>query len=232
VAPNDGNADSYFRSGLYHFDNVGLIEVRQQSIWFGHPGALNGSEEIPNPACTSARDNDPNVGGPGAVAYFGGNSRLAVIVNGNVEFFPRSVDGRALSLQELEPGSGYPASSVTAASNVALIGVGSGANKQMVFHGQIYSPRGRLVFDNSSNTAKQQVRGGAVLAQVWIQASGSASGFEISVATTPFESDILLTATSTSPDGGSTTARAVVEYRVDETDPDKKVAVNSLRILD
>jgi hypothetical protein len=233
VAPDIGSADSYFRSGEYHFDDIGTFEVRQQTIWFGHPGALSGSEELSNSNdCEDARDLDPNIGGPGATAYLGGDSRFEVGVQGQMEFFPRTVDARPLSLQEIEPGFSYAESRVTAASNTEIVSIGPGLNKHLVFHGQVYTPNGWFSFDNSSNTAKQKLLGGAVVSRMSIQASASASAFEISVAASPFESDLILTATSTSPDGASTTAQAVVEYRVDEVDPNLRVAINSLRIVD
>jgi hypothetical protein len=224
--------DAYFQSGFYHFDDIGLWEIKQQAVWFGHPGALTGSEELANPDCVNARNADPNVGGVGAVAYLGGDSAINSNTQGAIEFFPRVVDGRPLSVQELESGSGYPASTVTAASGDYLIRVAPGAVANAVFHGQVYTPSGWFGFDNSSNSAKQKLLGGAVVARMSIQASASASGFEIGVATTPYESDILLTATSVSDGGGTTSVQAVVEYRVDEPDPDQRVAINSLRVLD
>lgn len=223
--------DAYFRSGVYHFDSIGTWEIKQQTIWFGHPGGLTGSEELGSSAdCRTARDNDPDQGG--AVVYLGGNSAINANTQGSIEFFGRTVDGKLMAIQELEAGSGYAPSTVTAASGNYIYRVAPGAVADSVVHGLVYTPNGWFGFDNSSNAAKQKLLGGAVVARISIQASASASGFEISVATTPFESDIVLTATSTSPGGASTTAQAVVEYRVDEPDPDQRVAVNSVRILD
>jgi Tfp pilus assembly protein PilV len=232
-SPDLGSDDAYFQSGSYWFDDIGLWEVKQQTVWFGHPGALARSEDLTNPDCIAARDTDPNGGGVGAVAYFGGSSALDSNTQGAMELFPRFVDGRPLSFQELESGSGYAASTVTAASGSEIIRVAPGSVANMVFRGQVYTPNGWFGFDNSSNTAKQKLLGGATVARMSIQASASATGFEISVATTPFESDLVLTATATSDvSGAATVVRAVIQYRVDESDPNQRVALNSLRVVD
>ena len=69
-----GTDDVYFQSGNYWFDGVGTVEVKQQVVWFGSPGAT--TAVVANPDCAAARTADPNTGGTGAVAYMGGNSKL------------------------------------------------------------------------------------------------------------------------------------------------------------
>ena len=65
-----------------------------------------------------------------------------------------------------------------------------------------------------------------------VQASSSATGFKISVATTPGLAKIVMTAKSATSDGVSTSVQAVVDYRPDETNLANRVAINSLRVLD
>ncbi len=224
-----GSGDVYFQSGNYYFDNVGPITVKQQIVWFGNPGG--DTPVIANPNCVGARNADPNIGGVGAIAYLGGNSKINMDTQGSMELFGKLVGEYEVSLQQLESTSGYTTSTATAASGTDLVLAGPGSTIDLVFRGMVYAPNGRFNFDNSSNSATQQLLGGAVVSQMWIQASASATGFRISVATTPAETNIVLTATS-STTRGSTSVQAIVEYRRDEPDPTKRVAVNSLRVLD
>src|SRR4029079_14081785 len=103
----------------YWFDGVGTVEVKQQLVWFGNPGTT--AAVVANPSCTAARNADTNAGGTGAVAYMGGTSRFLVRNQGSVEFFSRTVDTYQMSVQELESTTGYTASTMTAASNNAIV---------------------------------------------------------------------------------------------------------------
>ena len=66
-----GSDDVYFQSGNYWFDGVGTVEVKQQVVWFGGPGAT--APVVANPDCAAARTADPNTGGTGAVGVHGRN---------------------------------------------------------------------------------------------------------------------------------------------------------------
>ncbi len=228
-APALGPGSVYFQSGNYYFDNVGAITVKQQIVWFGNPGGE--TPVVANPDCAGARIADLNTGGVGAVAYLGGNSKFNMDTQGSMEFFSKQVGAYEISLQQLEATSGYTTSTATAASGTDLVLAGPGSTVDLVFHGMVYAPNGRFNFYNASNSATQQLLGGAVVSQMWIQASASATGFKISVATTPADSKIVLTATSSTA-SGSTSVQAIVEYRIDELDPTKRVAINSLRVVD
>jgi len=225
-----GSDDVYFQSGNYWFDGVGIVEVKQQVVWFGGPGST--TAVIANPDCAAARTADPNTGGTGAVAYMGGNSKLLIRNQGSIEFFDKTVGDYQLSVQELESDSGYTASAMTATSGQSIIEVTGGTTADGVFHGMVYTPNSEFRFDNSSNSATQQLLGGAAVAGMSVQASSSATGFKIAVATTPTLAKIVMTAESATPDGGTTSVQAIVDYRPDEIVMANRVAINSLRVLD
>ena len=225
-----GSDDVYFQSGNYWFDGVGTVEVKQQAVWFGSPGST--TAVIANPDCAAARTADPTTGGTGAVAYMGGNSKLLIRNQGSIEFFDKSVGDYQLSVQELESDSGYAASTMTAATGQSIIEVTGGTTADGVFHGMVYTPNSEFRFDNSSNSATQQLLGGAAVARMSVQASSSATGFKIAVATTPTLAKIVMIAESATPDGATTSVQAIVDYRPDEIVMANRVAINSLRVLD
>ena len=159
--PNPG--DVYFQSGSYWFDSVGEIDIDDTTVWFGNPGVT--SPDITNSGCGQARIDDPNTGGPGAIAYMGGTSRFKV-EHGAIEFFGRDVSGVPLSVQELQPGSGYPPSTRTAASNQAIVDVDDDWGAQAVLHGLVYTPNSEFRFDNDTSNGTQSATGGVVAARV------------------------------------------------------------------
>ena len=145
-----GDEDVYFQSGVYWFDDVQRFEPDPgQVVWFGHPGT--NTVEFPNPNCALAAALDPNAGGPGAVVYLGGNSRIRT--GGEVEFFDRLVNGTRLSVVALEPGSGYDPANSTAQSGTPIVRVRPGNANEVVFHGLVYAPRGWVEFVNATNSA-------------------------------------------------------------------------------
>ena len=87
------------------------------------------------------------------------------------------------------------------------------------------APTGRLEFGNATASAKQKILGGLVVAKLVLQSSASASNFEIAVATSPVDYTVLLIATATK--GGTTTIRAVVDYRPYEDILDQRLAISS-----
>lgn len=223
--------DVYFQSGLYWFDGVGPITVGKQTVWFGNPGTT--TPALANPTCEAARLADPNVGGVGAVAYMGGSSRWDIDTQGSAEFFPRQIVQYAMSVQELEAGSGYTPSTVTAATTSdAIVRVANGSGTNAVIRGMVFTPNASFRFENAAGPSSfQQLLGGAVVARMGIQASASATNFKIATASAPTLTKIELTATSTDPQG-ETVVRALVDYRPDEADLTKRVAINSLRVVD
>jgi hypothetical protein len=221
--------DVYFQSGVYWFDDVGRIEPfnSMQRVWFGHPGSI--SPLVANPDCEQARTLDPNVGGSGAVAYLSGDSRLRT--NGQVELFPRRVGDDLVSIHALGAGSPYGASNPNPTS-VPIVRVRSGSNNAAIFHGLVFAPGGFLEFANASNTARQQLLGGAVLSRIDIGASASATGFRIARAATPALVQLRITAVATDGEGISTTVVAVVDHRPDLPLANRaaRVAVRSLNV--
>ena len=120
--------------------------------------------------------------------------------------------------------TGVP-STLTATGAQAVVYTASGNQKQLITHGLLYAPTGRLEFGNATASAKQKILGGLVVAKLVLQSSASASNFEIAVATSPVDYTVLLIATATK--GGTTTIRAVVDYRPYEDILDQRLAISS-----
>ncbi len=104
----------------------------------------------------------------------------------------------------------------------------SGNNKEFVAHALVYAPRAQIEFGNVSNTATQRMKGGLIVSRLVLQSSTSATNFEISVPTSPITAEIGLT--STAVKAGTTSVRAIVEYRPYEGSIEDRVRVNSWRV--
>ena len=86
---------------------------------------------------------------------------------------------------------------LTATGAQAIVYTASGNQKQLITHGLLYAPTGRLEFGNATASAKQKILGGLVVARLVLQSSASAENFEIHVATSPVDYTVLLIATAT-----------------------------------
>ena len=131
---------------------------------------------------------------------------------------------RAAGCDQTGGPTGVP-STLTATGAQAIVYTASGNQKQLITHGLLYAPTGRLEFGNATASAKQKILGGLVVAKLVLQSSASASNFEIAVATSPVDYTVLLIATATK--GGTTTIRAVVDYRPYEDILDQRLAISS-----
>jgi hypothetical protein len=103
-------------------------------------------------------------------------------------------------------------------------------------HGLIWGPANRVVLDNYADGSVQQLLGGVVTLRLWIgdnwaSGLGIPQTFDIRPATAASDAFIKLRSTST-VDGVTTTVEAIVQYRPQESDPNKRVAVNSSYVVD
>ena len=101
----------------------------------------------------------------------------------------------------------------------------------LIVHGLVWAPSARVRFENDAPGSIQKLRGGVVAQKLFVLRTDP-SGFEIRPAQSVVKTKILLTSTSTTVDGGSTTIEAVVDYRPDAVNPADRVAVNSSRVVD
>jgi hypothetical protein len=260
--PDLAGYDAYFKTGDYLFDFTSPdteLVVSQGVVTAGKPNPATTDplvNDIPNAPCLPAQNADPGL--PpiptdpleyGATFYFAGDSHINVAVQGSLEIHTRQ-QGTAdyVSVQTLcEPngswcngggGGGFgamKASTLTApktGSNPNFLFTDSGNNKEFVAHGLVYAPLTQVEFGNVSNSATQKMLGGLIVSRLVLQSSTSATNFEISVPTSPITAKIQLTSTGTK--NGSTSIRAVVEYRpYDKSgDIDERIRVNSWRVCE
>ena len=234
----------YFQTGDYYFLDTPLI-IDHSIVTAGYPDpAIVPAVELPNTDCNAAMAADPNKASQpnlGATFYLGGSSYIAVNTNGSLEIMPRAHgpnNENYVSIHALcsttapataagcdQTGTIGTPSTLTATSAQAIVYTASGNQKQLITHGLLYAPTGRLEFGNATASAKQKVMGGLVVARLVLQSSASASNFEIAVATSPVDYTVLLIAKATNR--GTTTIRAIVDYRPYEDLLDKRLAISS-----
>jgi hypothetical protein len=235
----------YFQTGDYYFLNTAL-SIDHSIVTAGFPDpAIVPTPELDNSACNAAIAADPNKGplpNLGATFYLGGSSYISVNSLGSLEIMPRAhgasnenyVSIHALCSTTTMPTmagcdqtggpTGLP-STLTATGAQPIVYTASGNQKQLVTHGLLYAPTGRLEFGNATASAKQKILGGLVVAKLVLQSSASAENFEIHVATSPVDYTVLLIATASK--SGTTTIRAVVDYRPYEDVLDDRLAISS-----
>jgi hypothetical protein len=218
VAPALGNYN-YFLSGNYLFDGI-TMSVGNSKVTAGRAVAES-NQAIPNTACINAINGDPvlNVTQAGATFYMQNGAHIEVLQNGTFEVMRRKQGRRFVSIHVLD-------NSLTWNQDVILQGPGS--NKDMAMHGMVWAPRARITFSNVANIAKAQLLGGAVVSNIKVDSSAGADGLVISVEPGDITGLLQLDSTATSPDGGVTTIRSIVDYRPST----KYAAATSWRVLD
>ena len=238
----------YFQSGDYYLLNV-AFNIDKSTVTAGYPDpAIVPTPELPiSTDCQTAMAADPNKVAPlwGATFYLGGTSNISIQTQGGLEIMPRLHGANYVSIHALcsttDPataagcdqtggltGGGLPfgvPSLLTATGASPIVYTDPGNQKQLITHGLLYAPTGRLEFGNATSSAKQEVEGGLVVARLVLQSSASASNFRIAVATSPINYKVLLVATANQR--GTTTIRAVVDYRPYEDILDKRLAISS-----
>jgi len=218
VAPTLGNYN-YFLSGNYLFDGV-TVSVASSKVTAGRAVAES-NQAIPNTACINAINGDPvtNVTQAGATFYLQNGARFEVLQNGTLEIMRRKQGRRFVSIHVLD-------NSLLWNQDVLLQGPGS--NKDMALHGMVWAPRARITFSNVANIAKAQLLGGAVVSNIKVDSAAGAAGLVISVEPGDITGLLQLDSTATTPDGGTTTIRSIVDYRPST----KYAAATSWRVLD
>ena len=244
--PDIGSASAYFKSGNYYFLDVDLQIGSAVTAGYANNSGI-APNEIANPDCDAAQAADaqpvPPAGTPsnaGATFYLGGLSHITITPAGSLEINLRQQGTNYVSVQTLCTPSLTPLwcdqdggptgvrSTLTGAGTDAVVYTQPGNKKQFVTHGLLYAPTARLEFGNATNTSEQKVLGGLVVARLVLQSSASASNFAIQVATSPIKVTVLLTATATK--NGSTTIRAVIDYRPYSQDIKQRLAISSWRV--
>jgi hypothetical protein len=246
---------AYFKSGEYVFDFPAGDELflpRQGEVTAGvrNPVVSPVAELTNTDACRNAQAADKAaidaIATPttwdelyGATFYLAGPSRIEISTQGSWEINARRQGNKFVSVQTLcnpatqpsyctDSGDLLTPSTVGATTNIIL--TSSGNNRELVAHGQIYAPLARMEFGNVTNTATQKLLGGVVVSNLVLQSSASATNFEIAVPTTPINIKLMLTSTATK--NGTTTIRAVIDYRPFTDSLTNRVAINSWRVCE
>ncbi len=215
--------------------NQARITIDKSIVTAGRPGISGDEQIIANDPC-QVEIEDATVTGVGATFYLDGNTNIEIdkgtgVQSGALEIFRRE-QGPSSSTDYVSIHT-LPTHSLNYSQ--AVLSTGSGNNKEMAIHGQIWAPRARVIFGNVTNDAKGQILGGAVVAGVDAQSSASASGFVIQVAGSPQEALFKLQATAEKD--GTTIVQVVAQLRFDPPPTGStvgawKLAVNSWRVCD
>ena len=219
-------AQNYFVAGDYYFQDV-FLNVTGTAI-AGFADGTNGDTQFLNAStCSAAAATYPG-SGAGATFVLGGSSKIYIGDNGGLEIMRRRQGTNVVSVEAVDSSTatgGYEESSVDYASGQNIYESKPGNNQDAAIHGLWWTPRGRVVLGNVTNTANGQFLGGLVGAYVEVQASASVNSLNIRVETSPAKAKWLLISTATKH-SNTTTIRAVVEYQPDTA----FLAINSWRV--
>lgn len=201
---------NYFMSGDYVFDGFTLV-VGHAKVTAGRAaivasdGSPGDTQFIPNTACNTARNSDLPAGvtTSGATFYLQSGANFELREHGTLEIMRRKQGRSYVSIHVLDDSLTY---------DDEVIFQGPGTNKDLAVHGLVWAPEARMTFKEVTNTANGQLRGGAVLSNVDINASATADEFLIAVEPSDLHGKMLLDAVATK-NGMSTTIRSVVDYR-------------------
>ncbi len=217
VAPALGN-NNYFKSGIYHFDDIGPWVFNKQIATFGN-SLFPGFPIIDNTPCDGPRGSDATTG-------------ATVYVSGNTQFDMDKTD-TGIEIAGREQGGSVVAVHVLATSldpdSEGLFVSGNGGGREIALNGLIWAPESALIFNTIPTKKAAALRGGAVIARLVGKISGAATGFVIEVSSAAGNNQLLLESTATQlTSGGETTVRVVADYRP----ATGEVAVESWRVCE
>ena len=209
--------NNYFRSGVYHFDNLGLIELAsKQVLTFGNAN-LAGFPAITNTECEWVRSTDST---DGAIVYTSGSTSFRLVSNpSGIDVSGREIEGQRVALHAL-------ATSLDP-ELAGLIESDNGNGREAALHGQLWAPHSSLLFLTIPSKKSAILRGGAVIAAIRGKVSAAGTdGFLIEVSSSSSSGDLQIDAVATNADG-STTVRSILDYRTSNGD----TAVLSRRVI-
>ncbi len=221
------NSYNYFRSGDYYFAS-GNFTLDHAYALFGWPGPTGpgipgkgktsgGNDTLAENPCRGAWESDDDQGG--ATIFLGDDARITVGQRSALEVSGRDQAGRLVAVHALEV-EGTP--SMIHGDNPAgplplptrLIAVTAlGNQKQVSVQGLIWAPFASIELDNIANDAVAALTGGAVVSEIFLRASNSATNVLVSNGSTPADRRLEITGTAVSANGGETSVRAIVTYR-------------------
>ena len=210
----DKQVDTYFKSGLYYFNNIGQVKIKETIVVGGLPGeALNeeSGERLWLPGCANAASNPlVNDAGQGVTLVLGGNSNIKVDDKGGLELFAPPDGDSIVAYSALT--NGYAATNTAGGYLIDQ----STDHSALRVHGRIWAPTSRIVFGDATESFRTvaneaaiggQLFGGVVAAYLKIQKSIE-DGYNMQVETVEPHFKVLLVAT-----GGGSTLRVVADAR-------------------
>lgn len=221
-APNLGNRN-YFRSGVYHFHDVGEISLQGRVMTIGQR-STEGYPVIGNTPCDTVRQqDDPS----GATLYTSGSTRIHARANSGFEIAGRTLPGtqRTIGMQVIDPNN-LGADHAGPGYGTSLLSSDPGAQKEIAVWGQLWAPMSSIMFETVPAQKAAALRGGAWVARLHGGVSAAAIGFVIEVPTDAAPTKLVLESTATD-DRGSNTVRVIADYRPSTGE----VAVNSRRVV-
>lgn len=194
-------SNNYFKSGVYHFDNIGPMVFDKQIATFGN-ATIQGFPLVGNAPCDNARVADATTG---ATVYVSGNTYFDMDKSDTGFEVAGRLQGNTLVAVHVLNTALDPDTS-------GLFTSGNGAKREISLNGFLWAPDSALIFGTIPTKKAAALRGGAVIARLQGKVSASASGFIISVPTAAATSQLRLESTATNDDG-TTTVRVIADYR-------------------
>ncbi len=209
--------NNYFKSGVYKFANLGLLELKDKEIMtFGNRG-VPGFPAVSNTPCDYVRGLD---NADGATLYISGDTHFLMKSNpSGIDISARLINGRPIALHVLN--------TALDPNSTGLLATNDGNGRDAAFHGGFWAPNNSLLFLTIPSKKAAVLRGGAVIAAMRGKVSAAGTdGFLIEVPTTPGVGNLMLDAVATNPDG-STTVRTIIDYRASSGE----IAIISRRVI-
>lgn len=217
--PQDPHGN-YFESGIYYFENVGVLQIRKQVVIGGQQSSSETSVRR-TPSSCDLYEERPAVEGTGVRWILGGTSSMDVATDGTIELFSRA-DGPAeegtsgISLQAIGSAEDGWVESEPTSFEERLLDVANGQNTDFAAHGMLYAPGSNIHFF-AANDSQAQLRGGAVVETITLGAASRAFGLVVSARTSPEVRTVVVTATAAGVDDAvDVTAEAVVRFSNNE----------------
>ncbi|HVA99818.1 MAG TPA: hypothetical protein VNE42_00950 [Acidimicrobiales bacterium] len=216
----DLSGNAYFESGTYYLNNMGNLSVGK-SLFGGQPAPGESQATTTATACAADPANWTSTNGEGVELILGGNTSISIGNNSTMELYTRTPcvtcqDGSSpdITLYQVPPGSpgGWDASTLSNATD--FLAVGNGANVAAVIHGAVYAPSGSAVLF-ATNNSQAVTFGGIDAWDVTLKSSASAFGLITSIAITPGQRALSISASATLSSGRVITATAVVQIAND-----------------
>jgi hypothetical protein len=213
---------NFFEPGTYYFEFDEAFQIKNALVIGGTSGPTGaGSSTVartattfPSSWCANAIDNvnRSGIADTGVTWIFGGNSRISVDPNGQLELFAPTRPATTLvmppSIIALQSSMGGFLASTLGPTVAPLVDLQEGSSNGVVIHGAVWAPTSAINLGNIAQSANGQFLGGLVVSLLNLQTAASAGNFNLRVVTTAATRRVVLTSKS-----GNTVTRVVALLR-------------------